>query len=263
MTYPQPSASDYTRNGYDYFRLRTLLSSPGDIYESAVGGRALCIGPESDIANVNINYFDDQVSNYLQQTAVSPLRAFAGRIDAQNDRQYVPINRPGKILIWPADIYDPNFKPVAFVDGDIMDFQAPVLDVIQYFAAPPSLSTPRIDKSFVFQNYNSLSTAWIVVPFYGRKLAYIQFTNRTPVNVTNFQVIGVNYAITPDTTPAPLQPAPYHQEKQLVAPIDVAFGEQVDAIITATSEGMFDALVFGVNGATGPCPLRIITSDTI
>lgn len=263
MSYPQPSSDLYVRNGYDFFRLRTQLSSPGDIYESLVSGNALTIGPESDIANVNVNYFDDQAPNFIQQTAVSPLRSFSGRIDAQNAKTYSPSNRPGRILFWPADIYDPNFKPRAFVSGDVMDFQAPVLDVIQYFAAPPTLVPQRIDKSFVFQNYNTSNTAWIVIPFYGRKFAYVQFTNRTVAATPTFQIIGLNYAITPDTAPSMLVGTPYHQEKQILAPATVAFGDSAEQIISATSTGMFDALVVGVDGATGPCPLRVITSDTI
>lgn len=263
MSYPQPSADAYTRNGYSYFRLKTILSSPGDIYESAVSGHALVVGPESDIANVNVNYFDDQVPDFLQQTAVSPLRSFSGRIDAQIGKTYTPAGRPGKIMFWPADIYDPNFKPRAFGVGDTMNFQAPVLDVIQYFSPPTTLVPQRIDKSFVFQNYNATQISWIVIPFYGRKFAYVQFTNRTPISSFTFQIIGVNYAITPDTAPGPLVPTPYHQEKQILASTAVAFNNQVDQIISATSVGMFDALVFGVGQANGPAPLRIITSDTI
>jgi hypothetical protein len=263
MSYPQPSSDTYVRNGYDYFRLRTMLSSPGDIYESLESGNALAIGPESDIANVNVNYFDDQATNQLQQTAVSPLRSFAGRIDAQIASTYAPSQRPGRILFWPADIYDPNFKPRAFTTGDVMNFQAPVLDVIQYFAPPPTLVPQRIDKSFVFQNYSTSNTAWIVIPFYGRKFAYVQFTNRTVAATPTFQIIGVNYAITPDTAPSMLVGTPYHQEKQILAPTSVAFGDSAEQIITATGTGMFDALVIGVDNATGPAPLRVITSDTL
>ena len=263
MSYPQPSAVAYTRNGYDFFRLKTILSSPGDIYESAVSGHALAIGPESDIANVNVNYFDDQAPNFLQQTAVSPLRSFAGRIDAQNGKTYTPSGRPGRIMFWPADIYDPLFRPRAFGAGDLMNFRAPMLDVIQYFSPPPTLVPQRIDKSFVFQNYNATQVSWIVLPFYGRKLAYVQFTNRTPLTSFTFQIIGVNYSITPDTAPGPLVATPYHQELQILPSTAVAFGSSISEIITATTFGMFDALVFGVGQATGPAPLRIIMSDTI
>lgn len=263
MSYPQPSSDSYVRNGYDFFRLRTPLSSPGDIYESTVSGQALAVGPESDIANVNVNYFDDQVVNNVQQTAVSPLRSFAGRIDAQLSSTYTPSGRAGRILIWPADIYDPNFKPRSFTTGDLMDFQAPILDVIQYFAPPPTLVPQRIDKSYLFQNYNSTNIAWIVIPFYGRKYCYVEITNRTPASSITFQILGINYAITPDTAPGMLLAPPYHQEKTILGSTAIAFNNSVDQIITATTTGMFDALVFGVGQANGPVPLRVITSDTI
>ena len=77
MSYPQPSADQYAIKGYQFFRLNTLLTSPGDIYQSQQSGHAFAIGPESDISNVNVAYFDDQVPNFMAQTVISPQRASA------------------------------------------------------------------------------------------------------------------------------------------------------------------------------------------
>lgn len=260
MSYPQPNADQYCISGYQYFRLNTPLSSPGDIYESAQSGHALAVGPESDIANVVVNYFDDQVRTFIQQTVISPSRAFVGRVDARNDALYSPAQRPGRVLFWPADIFDPNFHPISFnvAAHDVMLFITPQLDVIQYFTPIESMGPARIDKSYLFQNYPATSggTQFIVIPYYGRKYCYAQFTNRNTTDPATFGVIGVNYAITQDDSAVP-----YHQETQILAPTPVITNASVTQMITSGEQGMFDALVFSVQGGD-PSPLRIVVSDT-
>jgi hypothetical protein len=264
VSYPQPSADDYAIRGYQYFRLSTLLTSPGDIYESAQSGHGVAIGPESDLANINVAYFDDQVSTFLQRTSISPARAFVGRIDARNDAVYTPANRAAKILIWAADIYDPNYRPIAkpaAFNGatDAINFVAPRLDVIEYFKPMGPVTPGRDDREFSFQNYPVvLGRYYLVLPYYGRKYAYIEITNREAIGATTFGVVGVNYAITQNDTTTP-----YHQETTLQAPTVIAGGGgQLTKIIRASTDGMFDALVLSLTSA-GPAPLRVVMSDDL
>jgi len=256
MSYPQPDADKYATGGYQFFRLNTLLSSPGDIYESSQSGLGFAVGPDSDIANVNVAYFDDQVDTFMQFAVISPNRALVGRLDARNEASYAPAGRPGKILFWSDDIYDPNFRPRAFVSGDKIEFVAPRLDVLEYFISPPSLGPARQDKSFVFQDYSVITgTLYIVVPYYGRKYCFTQFTNRNATDPTTYGISAVNYAITQDGSPNP-----YHQETVIHAAATVTSGNSVTQIITAKNQGTFDALIFSVTNA-GPAPLRIVMSD--
>lgn len=255
MSYPQPEADQYAIQGSQFFRLLTPLASPGDIYESTQSGHAFAVGPQSDIANVNVGYFDGQVPTFLQSTVISPTRAFVGRIDARNDAEYDPAQRPGRILFWSDDLYDPNFRPRAAASTDTVTFVAPVLDVIEYFKPLASLSPGREDKEFVFQNYLLTSGAlYIVVPYYGRKYCYIEFTNRE-VTGNTFGVSTVNYAITQDDSGNP-----YHQETVLRAPAIVAGGATVSVVVRSGNQGVFDALVFSVTSG-GAAPLRITMSD--
>lgn len=264
MTFPQPSADQYAIRGYQFFRLVTELVSPGDIYESTQSGHAIAVGPSSDIANVNVAYFDDQAPNFVSQTTISPTRAFTGRIDARNEAVYTPANRGGQIMFWSADIYDPNYRPIAKpvkFNGahDIMSFVAPVLDVIEYFKPQGSLTPGRDDREFLFQNYPALLTGgrfFLAIPYYGRKYAYINFTNRNNVASNTFGCVGVNFAITQDDSSTP-----YHQETTLLAEAAVAPNGSVTKIIRASADGCFDVLVFSLNEA-GPAPLRIVVSDT-
>lgn len=261
MSYPQPSADQYSIKGYQYFRLNTLLTSPGDIYESAQSGHALAIGPESDLANINVAYFDDQVETFMQRTAISPLRAFVGRVDARNDQTYQPAERVARILFWSADIYDPNYRPIskpaAFnATNDQIQFVAPRMDVIEYFKPISSLTPGRTDKEFTFQNYPVvLGRFYLVLPYYGRKYAYCEFTNRDQVLANTWGIVGVNYAITQDDSTTP-----YHQETTIQSPVAINANNQATRIIKASSDGMFDALVFSITGA-GPAPLRVVMSD--
>lgn len=255
MGYPQPDANQYCLAGYQYFRLNTLLASPGDIYESEQSGHGMAIGPQSDVANVALAYFDDQVPNFVQQTIISPNRAFVGRIDARNDSKYAPAQRPGRILFWPDDIFDENYRPQGFdPDADTIQFVTPRLDVIEYFKPQQSLGPARDDKEYVFQNY-AVGRTWIVIPYYGRRYCFVQMTNQS-LGGTTIEIRGVNYAITQNDSPNP-----YHQEHILLGSTTMAApGDQQLSIFTAAKDGLFDGLVFSVL-TEGPAPLRIITSD--
>lgn len=261
MTYPQAPSSDYVSNGFEFFRLNTELSSPGDIYESESSGLALAVGPNSDIANVAVAYFDPEFTpTFLNTLMIGPQRSFVGRTDANLNNTYSPANRRGRILIWSANLYDPNFRPRTFSSGsgDVIQFIAPVLDVVQYLQPFQSLVPTRADKIFQFQNYpfnGGGATFYLVVPYYGRKLGSVVFTNRNLSTPNTFGISGVNYAITDDASANP-----YHQETVIHAPASVSSGGQVVVDVTASGNGMFDALVFSFTNP-GPAPLRIVTSD--
>jgi hypothetical protein len=259
MSFPQPQADDYAINRYGFFRLNTPLSSPGDIYESPQGGHAFCVGPMSDIANINMAYFDEQVDTFQQFATISPTRSFVGLIIARNEARYSPAQRPGRILFWANDIYDPSFRPAGFAAGDTIYFVPPQFDMVQYFQQLPSVVPPRSDKVFNFQNYNIIPphTSYIVVPYYGRKYCYIQFTNRNQGAANTFGITGINYAVTQNNVTSS-----YSQVTPIRAPAPVAPNASVSKIITAPTDGVFDALLFSLNEA-GPAPLRIVMSDTV
>lgn len=253
----QPSTNDYAINKYGFFPLDTPLASPGDIFESEQAGYAFVVGPESDVARVNMAYFDDQLAaTKMRFETVSSSRSLTGPVFARNDAKYSPSNRPGRILFWSADIYDPNFRPSGFEDPDEIQFIAPRLEILTYFYQPTNLTPWRNDKEFNFQNYvDAGGTLYIVVPYYGRKYCYVNFTNRNTVQSNTFGILGVNYAITDDSGSNP-----YHQETVLLEPAAISSGDSVTKIIRASTNGMFDALVFSVDDA-GPAPLRIAVSD--
>ncbi len=268
MSYPQPDANSYALKGYDFFRLNTPLVSPGDIYESEQGAVAFALGPESDVANVRINYYDDQLSTFLQQTSISNNRAFAGKIAARNADTYVPANRPGRILISPADLYDPSYVPSGSQPADLKIFFPPQLDVIQYFNNnAPAVSPGRIDKEYRLQSIPTTSTAYFIFPYWGRRFAQITLQN-TSGDFVNLNIAGVNYFVNP-----PVAGATTAVEVPTAFITGIANGGEGQVVMTADSvavstgtgvitSGMFDALLVKFTATPGtPLTLIVRISD--
>lgn len=254
MSYPQPSSDQYATSGFDLFRLQTALSSGGDLYESLQSGFGFAIGPASDIANVNIAYFDPQQDGFMNQIQIGPGRAWTGRIDARSQSKYSGSNRDGKILIWPSDVFDPLFLPTGIAGQDGLQFVRPFLDVIQYFKPPQSLGADRIDKIFRFQQFEATSgKSFVIIPYWGRKFASIRTLNLTPGNI-DLTVTGVTY-FNNDNSQA------------VETPIDtstIATSAQDLTLVRSATLGMFDALMLTVEIAdpTGPSPIQVVVSDT-
>lgn len=198
MSYPQPSADAAVVNGAKFFRLNTLLESPGDIYESAQGSNAMCIGPESDIAEVAVAYYDPTQPTNINQLVVTKDRAFTGllNVNVTDPAAYLPAQRPGRIFMWPNNLWNPDFVPTPFNTGtDTQILETPILDVIQYFGAQQSLTPQRRDKTYTYQEVivpdGTGSSAWITVPFYGRKYASITLVHFSgPQGGVNVSVYG-------------------------------------------------------------------------
>ncbi|HET9061829.1 MAG TPA: hypothetical protein VFO62_00940, partial [Candidatus Binatia bacterium] len=237
MTYPQPSADSYVVNGADFFRLNTLLSSPGDIYESPQGGYAFALGPESDISKVNVAYLDEQTATQVNQFSVGPARALTGLVPARNDATYEPTSRPGKLLFWADDLYNPSFTPPGYDDElDILQWVAPRLDIIQYFAPPPGVTPARTDKTWLLQNIQTVpnedASTYFLFPYYGRRLGNVIITN-VGADPFNFGVFGINFSISP-AVGGTNQITPI----RALAPIAAAAHENTS--ITAAADGTFD-----------------------
>lgn len=178
--YPQPSSVAPVLGGQEFFRLKTELLSTGDIYESEVSALGFAIGPSSDIANVEITYLDRNIGS-VAQANISPSRAIVGRLDARNDGTY-PDQRKGRILIAPTDNYSPDWRPADF-DADTIEYVPPIIDVLQYFTNPPSLTPARSDREFQFAYLQPAPPAgnrtFLMIPAYGRKSGYFSMLNLT------------------------------------------------------------------------------------
>lgn len=267
--YPQPLASQSVANAQEFFRLTTQIESAGDIYEIDVSAKAIAIGPDSDIALLNVSYYDQLApvspgtltSAQVSTAVVSPDRSFVARLDARLDQPYPGTGKKGRILLSLADFYTAGYKPVLVpFDNGRLEIFRPVLDVMAYYEGVPSLIPQRSDKRYYWEYMAAPSQvgrkSFVVVPFYGRKYASFDFNNWKN-QIINVGIVGVNY--TADSNG-------YPSEKILLASTAVpASGGTVTKVIRAAADGMWDALCISyeplVSTPVGPIPTHIILSD--
>jgi hypothetical protein len=245
MGYPQPDADRYSTGGAGFFRLKTTLTSDGDMYESAQGTHGLAIGPDSDISKVNVAYFDPQQEQQQSIVSISPDRPFPGFIQAANESGlYIPSNRPGRILIWPDELWFPEYGPPDYNIGgevDRLDTERPILDVVEYFS-PVGATPGRTDKIYLLETIPWVATGhsffW-VLPFYGRHYAVVTFRNITG-NDISITCTGVNFGYNFDAR---------QTETTLIATTVVASNTSFEDEILGSTDGMFDALAFELTHA--------------
>lgn len=265
MSFPQPDSVQPVLNGQQSFRLKTLLSSAGDMYESEVSALAFAIGPDSDLANVEITYFDPNAPGSVSRANISPDRSLVGRIDARNEARY-PIGRPGRILISPQDGYNSAWRPSGFNGAnDAIAFVQPTLDVIQYFVNPPSLIPQRSDKTFTFQYLtvapSGTGDTYLVIPAYGRKSGYFTFNNiGNGIASVRVTVLGLRYG--ESASPGPDAAV----TGTVMAATDLITASSTSAVFKASTMGLWDALVIKLGGGGlsypgGAFPINVTLSD--
>jgi hypothetical protein len=261
MTFPQPRTAAALLACKDQFRLTTQLQSPGDIYEIESSTMALALGPDSDLGALQVFYYDSEMAtSRLSSFRLTPQCPFIGKISPNLSQDYPLSGRLGRTLVSALDVYDPNYKPLGFSNAnDKIQFEVPVLDLIGWFTNPPSaVPTKRADKSY-FSQYQPHATAnsWIIYPYYDRKYAFVDFLNRNTTDGATVTIRGVNFS----TTDSGAGGVSYHQESTIVSAQAVAAaGGHMTRIITASSDGMFDALAIAVAGGE-PNSLRVYMSD--
>ena len=201
-------ASQAVLNGQEFFRLFQQLESGGDIYEIDTGTKALCVGPQSDLANYNINFFDFQAPDNIDTISLSIGNPIVGRLDALLATQYPTASGlPAGILISPRDLVDNNWLPRGWVvppvfpnppgPGDRIAVRAkPRIDIFSYLGNPPSLAPDRDDRLFQFPFTTTLQSPnrfWYILPYYGRRYGEFSFANFDGQGMTyTINIRGVN-----------------------------------------------------------------------
>lgn len=272
---PQNTSSDAVLQSQTFWRLKTPLEWPGGvpngriasagIFESESSSLAICLGPDSDIANVQVTYLDPTIPAPNVRTAIiSPDRSLVGRIDARLDIAYPSSGgRKGRILFSSKDVLPlPSWKPNNFGVGDVLNFQRPVLDVIQYLNSPPSLIAQRSDRIFRFQYFQPPTgghTSWMLLPAYGRKSGYFSFQNRSGVMVT---VVVYGVRLSPSQhVPAASVDATFTRQLDTNAMAD---GADADYVFKSSADGLWDMFLLKLDGYTGGAlPTYVQLSDDI
>jgi hypothetical protein len=92
----------------EFFRLKQTLVSQGDIFELAEGTKAIYIGPDSDVAEVQITYYNPDAPLGLETAIVAVNGPLVGRIDALNATPVPSTGQPARILANANDIVNNN-----------------------------------------------------------------------------------------------------------------------------------------------------------
>lgn len=264
MTFPQLSSIAPLIGGQQFFRLKTQLENAGDIYESEVGALGFAMGPDSDLSNVLVSYFDPKTPGGVGQLLLSPDRNFAGRIDAHPGAAYIESDtRRGRILISTNDIYSPEWRPRDF-DADVWNIIPPTLDVMQYFTGLPSVIPPRSDRTFRFEFYEVAAggRSFLAIPSYGRKSGTIQVYNSDGGASVAFGVLAVRFVLSKtgglyDAIEGVIHtPAALAQFAALTVPFD------------STADGLWDYLILQIGEIANPYnggafPIVVTLSDEL
>jgi hypothetical protein len=262
MSFPQTQPLVAVQNGQDIWRLKTMINTPGDIYESDISARALVIGPNSDVARMKATYFDPLELDRTNVVEFSVDKPYIARLDARPAESY-PTGDAARILFSTADLtfpggFTPDFVPLRIPFA--RSIALPSLDVFVYMSEQPQFVAPRVDRAWQFDTSNpGVEQLWYLVPFYGRR--FLEITIAWAVGGANvpgrIAVAGINFSNN-ITNPAS------HQQILLnsaIAPISPFFyvnqNLSFDYIGVAIDAG--DAQVFTLNQFQG----RFITSDRV
>ena len=303
MAFPyfNPNANAPVTSGYGFFRLKQALSSAGDIFESAQGAHAFALGPDSDVSLATIAYVDTQsrptfssqttpTQTNMNTLTVSPQRAFVSPFPAVNDdTQYAPSSVPGRILIWPTEIYDATFLPPGFdSNNDRLVRENPVIDILQFFSPPTTVIPARADKTYYYDTlpFGSSKICYVLIPYYGRRYASVWIMNNNSGGAAmGLNIQGVNFRqsetasmfsylvaattgsvngdIPAGTTRSLAIGTGYNEIVQLNR--DVTTNAAVLSDAQVYNAGLFDYLMLEVDGGgvTPGASLKVVVSDTM
>jgi hypothetical protein len=166
----------------EFFRLKQPVTSPGSVYELNESLREIYIGPDSDIAEVMMTYFDPTAADgsSLSTATVSVNGPFVGRVDSLPLTQVPNTNQPARILLAPNDIVDNTYIPPNSAAYRRFNIPA-IIDVIVALQKLSSIPAVRADRTLRFAQvpYQGQPVGMtdgstdLLVPFYGRRMATV------------------------------------------------------------------------------------------
>jgi hypothetical protein len=165
----------------EYYRLKQVVQSPGDIYEINESAKAIYIGPDSDIGEVQVTYFNPDEPSALETAVVSVNGPFVGRVDALPKTRVPSTGQPARILVTPVDIVDPNYSFAATAAARSFNVPAQI-DLIVALKTLPTIPAVRADRTLRLAGVPFYSKAFgmlddgstdLFFPIYGRRMATV------------------------------------------------------------------------------------------
>jgi hypothetical protein len=186
-----PSATEEVLANQEWFRIFQQVESPGSIFEIDSSSRAIYIGPNSDLAEVRVAYYNRQANGVSKQDIadVSVNGPLVGRMDSLLATQYPSLNQQARLLAYPVDIVDPDYvRPTNALFTPLRRYNVPArIDLICALKDLPQIPNVRADRTLryprvPFQNDGGMDddgSTDLVIPIYGRRMVTIQII--TPV----------------------------------------------------------------------------------
>jgi hypothetical protein len=168
----------------EFYRLKTEVTSSGDIFEVDVSSKAMFIGPDSDIAEVRVQYADQDAPLGVQTADVSVNGPFVGGMTVDMTATIPSTGQPSRILVTPVDLIDATyerFTSPAF--APLRRFNMPVvLDLMVALQDLQAIPAVRADRTYRFPQTpyepGNLGSTDIVIPIYGRRMITCQFVTQ-------------------------------------------------------------------------------------
>ena len=179
----QKDANQAVLRGQEYFRIKQAIQSPGDIFEIDQSTKAIYIGPDSDIAEARITYYDPDVPGGLATADVSVNGPFVGRIDSLLATKVPGTNQTARILAAPVDLVDNAYRrPLTGPFANFREYNVPAqLDLMCALNTLPDIPSVRADRTLRFPNtpYEISAPSGsggtdLIIPIYGRRMISVQ-----------------------------------------------------------------------------------------
>lgn len=172
------------RRSQQFYRLFDEVPNAGAIYQVDVSAQAIFIGPNSDVAEVNVQYADPDAPFGIREAIVSVGGPFVGQLDVDLTQTIPSTGQPQRILIAPTDVVNNAYqRPTGGGLNPARRYNVPAnIDVMVALSPLPQIPTQRADRTFRFPQvpYENAAGAGngstdLVIPVYGRRMITCQF----------------------------------------------------------------------------------------
>lgn len=234
-----PATLAVTR-GQEYFRLTERILSVGAIFTIDQSLKAVVIGPQSELSELVLNYYDPQEPGSQNQVIVTPGTPFIGRIDALGATTFPVSGNPAVITAFP--------NQATTVAVPVPNIVPPLLDVLFYFSDPSNVTLRRANF-FSRQRFNYLDTVpgdfenVALLPYFGRQKGSVQFNNQTAGESYEFGVEQVRIGSPPSGA------GTNTMSRDIAVSATVAPGGNAVIAWDAATEGFFDFVLIKVKGS--------------
>lgn len=205
------SDSSVLRAG-SFYRLKQELQSPGDIFEIDSSAFAVYVGPDSDLTEYRLTYYDPDAPNELATADISVNGPFVGQLSALLDTKVSGTGTKARLLAQTVDLFQPGFTrgfSIAPFGAARSVLVPPKVDLLWSFTPDiPDVPNVRADRTFrftdvPFDDETAGGGTDILIPAYGRRTVTIQAQQRASGERVEFEFYKVIFrpGITPSLAP--------------------------------------------------------------